>query len=242
MKRWKKVLGYVLGALLLAAAFPAWRVWDELRKAASEDPRVYTSDVAALVEQTRAGPHAEGAVLFVGSSSIRFWSTLHEDLQPLDVVQHGFGGSKLGDVAYFAHDLVTEFEPRAVVVFAGTNDLHPDRAKSPEVLLATWQRFVERVRTRQPDVPIYFIGITPSPLRWEIWPLAQKTNRLIEEWNDTQPGLHYIETGPSLLGPDGTPEPSHYRFDGLHLSERGYQVWTRIIRARLLEDGLDIRN
>ena len=241
MKRWKKILAWVLGGLLLAAALPAWTIWTELSKAASEDPQVYAADVAALVEQTRSGPHASGAVVFVGSSSIRLWSTLREDMQPLAVVQHGFGGAKLADVEYFADELVSPFAPSAVVVFAGTNDLHPGRTKSPEVLLATWQRFVARVRAAEPDVPIYFIGVTPSLMRWEIWPQAQETNRLVEEWNASQSGVHYIETGPALLGADGEPDPENYVFDGLHLSEQGYGIWTGIIRSRLIADGVDTR-
>ena len=41
-------------------------------------------------------------------------------MQPLPVVQHGFGGAKLADVAYYAERLVNDYRPRAVVVFAGT--------------------------------------------------------------------------------------------------------------------------
>lgn len=237
MRRVLKGLGIVAGLLLLLAAWPAWRLWGELSKAASQDPRVWEDDIAALVEATADGPNDHGAVLFVGSSSIRLWSTLHEDMAPLDVVQHGFGGAKLADVEFFADELVTPFAPRGVVVFAGTNDIHPGRTKPPDVLLATWQRFVSRVRAGSPDVPIHFIGITPSLMRWEVWPQAQETNRLIREWNASQPGLSYIETGPALLGADGTPDPDNYVFDGLHLSDRGYAIWTEAIRAHLAEPG-----
>ena len=97
MKRPGKTIGLVLGVLVLLAAWPAWRIWGEISKARSEDPRVYESDVAALAEQTRTGPNARDGVIFVGSSSIRLWSSLLEDMEPLAAVQHGFGGAKLGD-------------------------------------------------------------------------------------------------------------------------------------------------
>jgi lysophospholipase L1-like esterase len=234
MRRFAKIAAVVLGVLLVLAAFPAYWLYEEVRKATSEDPLVWEDDVAALEEKTHAEPASRGAVVFIGSSSIRLWPDLAGDMAPLPVVQHGFGGAKLADVAHYAERLVNAFEPRAVVVFAGSNDIHPGAAKSPEVLLETWRVFVERVRADLPEVPIYFIGITPSPMRWEVWPQVQATNRLIREYGATDPTLFYIETGPALLGEDGRPDPANYRFDRLHLSARGYAIWTEIIRRHLL--------
>jgi len=236
MKRAAKIVGIVLGVAVLLAAFPAYRLYVEIQKAVSEDPAVYAEDIEKLVARTREGPVPEDAVVFIGSSSIRLWSTLERDMQPLPVVQHGFGGAKLADIEYYAEQLVNPFAPRAVVVFAGTNDLQPGASKSPEVLFETYRRFVERVRADLPNVPIYFIGITPSPMRWEIWDQAQDTNRRVREWSAGNPTLFYIETGPALLGEDGEPDGDNYMFDGLHLSAKGYAIWTGIIRTRLMED------
>jgi hypothetical protein len=236
MKRLLKTVGLLLGIAVLLAAFPAYRFYLEIRKSVNEDPAVYAEDITDLVARTREGPVPEDAVVFIGSSSIRLWSTLERDMQPLPVIQHGFGGAKLADVEFYAERLVNPFDPRAVVVFAGTNDLQPRASKPPEILLKTYQRFVERVRTDLPNVPIYFIGITPSPRRWEIWEQAQETNRLVREWSARAPTLFYIETGPALLGEDGEPDADNYRFDGLHLSAQGYAIWTEIIRAHLMKE------
>ena len=227
MRRFAKVMGIVFGVLLVLAAGPAYLAYEELRKARSEDPRVWEADIAELVDDTRGGPAAKGAVVFIGSSSIRLWSTLREDMAPMVVAQHGFGGAKLGDVEYWAEALVNDFAPRAVVVFAGTNDLHPGAMKPPKVLQETYRRFVDRVRAELPDVPIYYIGITPSPMRWSIWDTAQATNALIRDYSEGDGGLHYIETGPALMGSNGQPDGANYLFDGLHLSSEGYAIWTR---------------
>jgi len=231
-----KIAGPLLALAALLAAFPAYRLYVEIRKSVNEDPAVYADDIANLVAQTRESSVSEGAVVFIGSSSIRLWSTLEGDMHPLPVIQHGFGGAKLADVEFYADRLVNPFDPRAVVVFAGTNDLQPHASKPPGVLLKTYQGFVDRVRSDLPDVPIYFIGITPSPRRWAIWDQAQETNRLVREWSERNPALFYIETGPALLGDDGEPDPDNYRLDGLHLSAQGYAIWTEIIRTRLMHD------
>jgi hypothetical protein len=236
MKRVLKIAGFLLALVVLLAAFPGYRLYVDIRKALSEDPAAWAEDVADLVAETREGPVPKDAVVFIGSSSIRLWSTLEHDMRPLPVIQHGFGGAKLADVEFYAERLVSQFTPGAVVVFAGTNDLRPRAKKSPTVLLKTYQRFVERVRSDLPNVSIYFIGITPSPRRWEIWDQALETNRLVREWSERNPALFYIETGPALLAEDGEPDADNYMFDGVHLSAQGYAIWTEIIRTRLMED------
>ncbi len=229
----RRVLTVLCVLALVGAGLFGWFIYPEIRKAASEDPAVWEEDIREL-EATTAGlyPPGEG-IVFIGSSSIRLWSSLAQDMAPLPVIQHGFGGAKLNDAVVYARRLVNAYRPRAVVVFVGTNDIDPNAAKEPAVLLASYQDFVATVRADQPEVPILYIGITPSPLRWAVWDIAQETNRLIAAYCESDPNLHFIDTSPGLLGPDGAPIREHYIFDGLHLSESGYAAWTRIIRPRL---------
>ncbi|MCP5069656.1 MAG: hypothetical protein GY946_24075 [bacterium] len=236
MKKFLRIFLITFTVLGLLAAYPVWVLLSELGKANSEDPLVWEEDIAELVELTRTRGELRGAVLFLGSSSIRFWTTLEHDMQPLVTIRHGFGGAKLHDIEHYAERLVNDFRPRAVVVYCGTNDIQPHAAKTPGDLLETYQRFVDRVRAGLPDAPIYFIGIKPTPLRWSMWSEIQETNRSIREFSESQPDLHYIETGPEMLGADGLPDSDNFRFDRLHMNARGYAIWARIIRARLLAD------
>lgn len=239
MKKAVKIIAVILGFLILGASWPAWQLYVEIQKARSEDPLVWAEAVSALESKTQ-GMHLPGqGVVFIGSSSIRLWDTLVEDMSPLPVIQHGFGGAKLNDVVYYAERLVNAYQPRAVVVFAGTNDIDPAASKSPEVLLSSYQAFVGKVRVDQPDLPVFYIGITPSPLRWAVWPIAQSTNKLIQSWSETDMNLHFIDTSDALLASNGEPDPENYVFDGLHLSKRGYGIWREIIRKRLLDE-LDV--
>ena len=233
MKRVLKIAGVAVALLVLLASWPAWQLYQELAKARSEDPLVWEEDIRALEAASQARALQGEGIVFIGSSSIRFWDTLAQDMAPLPVIQHGFGGAKLNDVVFYAPRLVSAFSPRAVVVFAGTNDIDPSASKSPDTLLASYQAFVAAVRKEQPQVPILYIAITPSPLRWSIWSTAQATNRLIEQWSATQPALYFVDTAPGLLGDDGEPRRDHYRFDGLHLTALGYAKWTDSIRPRL---------
>ena len=229
----KTVLKYLSIALLvigLLLSWPAYKIHTVIQKSASEDPLVWEQDIRALEHSTSGLP---GSILFMGSSSIRLWSTLAEDMAPMSTVNRGFGGAKLADTVHYAARLVDIEKPGAIVIFVGTNDVHPGASKSPDVLLQSYRKLVERIREVHESTPIYYIAITPSLTRWEVWPIAQQTNRLIERYSATDPGLHFIDTGPALIE-NGLPAKRFYRFDGLHLSEAGYGVWTEIIRPRLL--------
>jgi lysophospholipase L1-like esterase len=234
MKKALKIVAALLGLLLLGLSWPAWQLYGEIQNARSADPLVWEDAIGALEAKTR-GLYGPGqGVVFIGSSSIRLWDTLADDMSPIPVIQHGFGGAKLNDIVHYAERLVNAYQPRAVVVFAGTNDIEPGASKSPEVLLASYQAFVGKVRSNRPDLPIFYIGITPSPRRWAVWPIAQSTNELIETWSEADPNLHFIDTSAALLGSNGEPDGDNYIFDGLHLSKRGYAIWRDIIRKRLL--------
>jgi lysophospholipase L1-like esterase len=206
----KTVLKYFFIALLvigLLLCWPAYKIHSEIQKSASEDPLVWEQDIRAL-EQNTGGP--AGSILFMGSSSIRLWRTLAQDMAPLVTVNRGFGGAKLADV-------------------------HPGASKPPEVLLQSYRELVKRIREMHESTPIYYIAITPSPMRWKVWPIARETNQLIERYSATDPGLHFIDTGAALIK-NGLPAERFYRFDGLHLSGAGYGVWTEIIRPLLLKE------
>lgn len=222
----------LLLALLLAFA---GRIIGEVIKARSDDPHVWEKDIKAFERAAQKQPPPANATLFVGSSSIRFWRSLKRDMHPIPIIQRGFGGSKLAALSHYAERLIAN-NPRVIVVFCGTNDITPKQAKQPQQLLESFQSFVDKTRAKLPTVPIYYIAITPSPLRWNVWPIAEQTNRLIQSYCEQQTNLHFIDTTAVWLGEDGLPDPANYLWiDRLHPNKSGYASWTRLIRPILLE-------
>jgi lysophospholipase L1-like esterase len=234
MKTFLKAAGIVFLGLLAIVGWYGYKLYGEIENARSDDPLVWEGRIAAFEQQ----PVLNDALLFTGSSSIRFWSSLERDMSPAPVIQRGFGGAKINDMVHYADRLVAVPSPAAILVFAGTNDISLQAVKPAADIAADWLRFVARVRQTHPDVLIYYIAITPSIRRWEVWPQAQDTNQLIEAAIKADPLQHFINTGSSLLDEQGMPNPELYIFDGLHLNAEGYKRWTQVIRGRLLADGL----
>jgi lysophospholipase L1-like esterase len=195
-----------------------------------ENPHLWEKEVERFAEQDRKAPPAKGCVVFVGSSSIRLWSTLEADMSPVPVLNRGFGGSKLFDALYYAPQLVSVHAPSLVVVFSGTNDLAGADAKSPEQVRDLFRRLVARLREADEDLTICYIAITPTLAREGHLAAVRETNRLIRTECESDPRLEFVDPTVDLVDPIGRPDPQWFQADRLHLNARGYEVWTRHIR------------
>ena len=205
-------------------------------KSLSGDPLAWESTIRKFEAHDRVQPPAPDVIVFTGSSSITFWSTLEQDMTPLPVINRGFGGSHMNDVVTYAPRIVVAYRPRAVVLFAGTNDIAGSKPKTAQAVYDGYRAFVEVVHAALPATPIYYISITPAPSRWKYWPIVQEANRLIRAHTGTDAHLHYIDLTGVILGPDGKPDRSLFRIDRLHPNKKGYAVWTAHIKPILQAD------
>jgi lysophospholipase L1-like esterase len=178
-------------------------------------------------------PVAADSILFVGSSSIRMWSGLESDMAPLRVVNRGFGGAHLAHVNQFAARIVLPYKPRAVVLYAGDNDLAAGTEKTPESVFADFEEFVRLTAALDPPPPIFFLAIKPSRLRWDRWPVMNDANGRIAALASTDPRLHYIDIASPMLALGEPPPRDLFLFDGLHLSDSGYALWAEVTRSAL---------
>jgi lysophospholipase L1-like esterase len=166
-------------------------------------------------------------VAFYGSSSIRLWDTLAADFPGQNVVNIGFGGSTLAACAHFFRRLVPPAGPRAVVLYAGDNDLGD--GCSPEDVLASFKSLAGQLRSALPTTRLAFLAIKPSLARWHLEAAIESTNRLVAAEIATWRNARYVDLHHSMLGADGRPRPGLYAADGLHLSPAGYRAWAEIV-------------
>jgi lysophospholipase L1-like esterase len=187
----------------------------------------WEKDIRAFEAADQASPPPAGAVLFVGSSSIRFWKSLPQDFPQYQVINRGFGGSQIADSTYFADRIVIPYKPSAIILHAGSNDL--TAGKTPAQVFADFKAFVDKVRTALPETPIAFLSINPTPARWAQAEKQKETNRLIQQFIAGKPGLTYIDQWDPLLGPDGQPRVDLHIKDRLHPNAAGYKIRTQLI-------------
>ena len=213
----------LIGALL--AAQPLVRA-----DAPTPDPARWEKAMQQFAEQDRHHPPGDGAILFVGSSSIRMWKTA-ESFPQYDVINRGFGGSQSPDVLYYMDRIVLPYNACAIVYYEGDNDIATGR--SAQQVADDFAEFMHRLREHSPDTPLLYLPIKPSGSRWEYWPEMEKANKMIKDQCDHDEHLYYVETAAPLLGEDGKPQADLFLDDSLHLNDKGYALWNNIVTPLL---------
>jgi len=206
-----------------------------LARISSRDPQVWEKAIRAFEAADQRAAPPEHPIVFTGSSSIRFWETLAQDMAPLPVLNRGFGGSQITQVTFYADRIVIPYAPQAVVFYAGENDIAFGNLTA-EQAPGAFQQFCEKVHAAFPEIPIYFISIKPPKSRKQFWPIMQKSNTLIREYCASDKRLHYIDIVPSMLDASGNVKRNIFRWDGIHLNAKGYALWTECVRPILVAD------
>jgi hypothetical protein len=195
----------------------------------------WEKSIQKFEELDKSDSYSKEAILFAGSSSILLWSTLEKDMAPYPVIQRGYGGAKLSDFAVYAGRIINPHPCRAIVIFIANDITGNDKDKSPKEVVALFSNVIKTIRKTHPETPVFWIAITPSELRWKAWPMINKTNNMIKSICDKHKNLYFIRTDFAFLNENGKPRKELFRSDMLHLNDKGYEVWSKIIKDELIK-------
>ncbi|HWU77934.1 MAG TPA: SGNH/GDSL hydrolase family protein [Rhodanobacter sp.] len=208
-----------------------WPLLATARDNRENDHAQWNAEIAAFQAGDRTHPPAAGAVVFIGSSSIRMWTSLATDFPGVRTINRGFGGSEIDDATFFADRIVAPYRPRAIVMYAGDNDLQD--GDSPSYVRDDFAAFVRKVRSFDSHVPIAFIAIKPSVARKALLPKIREANALVREYAGSQHGVAYLDVFTPMLGKDGQPQSRWFIADGLHMNRQGYVLWIGMVKPWL---------
>lgn len=196
-----------------------------------DDPTRWEEAVRTFEAADAAAMPPEGAVLFVGSSSIVGWDSLAQDFPGHTVINRGFGGSQLSDLIHYADRVILPYRPSQIVVYGGDNDLAA--GKTPERVAADFRTLVERVHEELPRARILFLAVKPSLDRWQLADAVRAANDLVRRYTKGDDRLAFVDVFTPMLGPDGTPRAELFVEDGLHMSRAGYEIWREAVAPKL---------
>ncbi len=190
----------------------------------------FESSIQKFEQQDKQQPFRKKGILFTGSSSIRLWKT-NTSFPNRNVLNRGFGGAQISDVLYYFDQVVLKYEPRVIVFYCGDNDIA--NQKSPDQVFLDYQYFTEKVHAAFPETDVIYLPIKPSTARWKLWPEMSQTNQKIRSFCETKSHLHYCDTVPAMLNDKGLPNENYLIQDGLHLNQKGYEIWTKLVEKEL---------
>jgi lysophospholipase L1-like esterase len=193
----------------------------------------WEKEIAALEQADKTSPPPQGSALFIGSSTIKRWTTLAQDFPEFKVINRGFGGSQIIDSTYFAERIIFPLKPKQIFLRAGGNDLNA--GKSPEEVFGDYKDFVTKVQGKLPETEIVFISVSHTVARWKLAEKEKAFNGLVKEFVSGKPKLKYIETGDMALGADGKPREELFVADKLHFNAEGYKLLVENVRPFLVK-------
>ena len=196
-----------------------------------EDTREkWEKEIKKLESLNEIENYSDNAILFIGSSSIRLWKSIKQDLAPYESIKRGYGGARYSDLIHFTERLVSPHKVKAVGVFVanditgGINDL------SPKEVLNLVKFIVKKIRKSHKNKPIFFIETTPTSRRWKVWDKISKANDLIKDFSSNNRDVFYIDTRSFYITSNGMPNDDFFIRDKLHLNSKGYKLWAKILK------------
>lgn len=224
----RRLIPILLGMVLIVSCSVS-------RKYTKEASEKWEQDILKFEQLDKTNPDPANSILFAGSSSIRLWSTIQEDVAPYPVIQRGFGGSKFSDLAIYADRIVYPHQFKALVIFEANDITGSKNDKSPEEVVRLFRNIVQTVRKKFADQPIFLIEITPTKSRWAVWPLIKQVNNQLKQECNKLHNTYFIDSAAAYLNINGEPRTELFVKDMLHQNKDGYKIWGALIKARLDE-------
>lgn len=208
-------LSLLLSAAVLAADPESFERWEK--------------EIAGIEARLAKAMPPKGGVVFAGSSSIRLWN-LEKSFPGKGYVNVGFGGSEIRDTTHFAARILLPLEPKAIVFYAGDNDINAGR--TPDDVYGDFVQFMRLKEKALGATPVWFISAKPSKSRIEQLAKQAEFNTKVRALADARNDLAYIDVVPAMMKPDGKPKDIFVE-DNLHMTPEGYALWTPLVEAAL---------
>ena len=113
----------ILSFLILSACSPL--------KEYADTKAIFEKEVSALEKLDVASTASKNELLFVGSSSVRLWDNIKNDMSPYKSVKRGYGGAHYYDLIHFTDRLVTSHNPKAILLFVANDITGPNDIFKP---------------------------------------------------------------------------------------------------------------
>lgn len=177
-------------------------------------------------------------VMLAGSSSIEFWTTYQEDMDPIVCYNHGIGGTTIEQWDnYLNQRLVFPYKPKMVVYYVGINNVINSK-ESADAIYSRLEIFFNNTHNSLPDTKVQYIMMNLIPGYKSYFNTINSVNDRIRAYQANNTWLTLINPGVALLKQNGEPNAAYFRTDGLHLSYYGYVIWGGIIKQSII-DGLE---
>lgn len=203
-------------------------LWISFQISAQQKP--FWNEIKAFKTQDSIQQPKDGMLLFIGSSSFRMWKSLKEDFHNETILNRAFGGATLEDLLYWQNDVVLQYKPKKIFIYCGENDIASSAQITPIIVFERFKTLHTTLRKQFPDIPIVFVSIKPSILRWTMKDRMIAANTLISTYLKEDKKAVFVNIWEKMLE-NGEPMKDIFIEDNLHMNAKGYAIWTKVLEA-----------
>jgi lysophospholipase L1-like esterase len=189
----------------------------------------FWDEIASFKHTDSVTPPPAHPIVFTGSSSFRKWTGVRDAFPGYPIINRGFGGSTFPDVIRYADEVIFKYHPKQVVIYCGDNDLASSDTVTAQVVFRRFNELFTLIRSRLPKADILYVSIKPSPSREKLMPRMEEANKLISDFIGRQKHAAFVDVYHKMLKADGKPIEDIFEADKLHMTQKGYDIWQKII-------------
>lgn len=204
------------------------------------DPLPYGQDMKwqsnqkGLQTMLRQYPPDNGGLVLWGSSIYRLWERAAAHFPNFEVTNLAFGGARSWEALHFAEETLFITRPSTILYYCGSNDVNA--GEDAASIAERFRLFSELLHDRLPETNILFGAINRSPEKNARWNVVNEANRLVASYCETQDGRTFVDLNQVLEDNDGSTRQDMFLSDNLHLTERAYDGFARLIQKALRDE------
>ena len=166
--------------------------------------------------------------LFLGDSLIEFFNW-QKRFPGQQVYNFGSAGETAEGLLSRLPNIIKRISTADLVMtMTGTNNL----AMEDYNFLFTYEKIIAMLQKNYAQATIVMTSLLPI----ELFFLGEAVPRVNERLKDIAGGnsIIYLDLYPLFLGKDSKAISAYYEADGVHLSDKGYEVWARALETSIL--------
>lgn len=199
----------------------------------AQEPFQFWNDIQRFKTQDSIGFPKSNQILFVGSSSFTYWKDVNDYFPGYNIINRGFGGSRLVDLIRYRYDVIFPYAPRQIVMYCGENDFAVSDSPDVETVMQRFKTLYSLIRAKYPKTPFAYVSMKPSESRKHLWPKYVAANEQIKQFLKMDKRARFIDVYHLMLNEDGSIKSEIFLNDKLHMNAKGYAIWQKAMKPFL---------
>ncbi|KQT18284.1 G-D-S-L family lipolytic protein [Chryseobacterium sp. Leaf404] len=196
---------------------------------AQEEKPMFWQEIQEFKKQDLENPPAKNSILLIGSSSFTKWTDVNEYFLGKNIINRGFGGSRLTDLNFYSEDLLSPYQPKQIIIYCGENDFADNSKLEADVVVDRFKSFYKKIRKKFPNIEVDFVSIKYSPSRQHLWPQMKEANKQIAKFMWREKNAEFINITRIMNDNNGLTRKDLFVEDMLHMTPEGYRLWTIVM-------------